>query len=72
MDYEPEGAAEKVGDALGIVKRRVKGDLERFKELIEGRGAETGAWPGSPTAAWRKRAGRDRARPGVPKRMATG
>jgi uncharacterized membrane protein len=46
MDYEPEGAAEKVGDALGLVKRRVKGDLERFKELIEGRGTETGAWRG--------------------------
>jgi uncharacterized membrane protein len=46
MDYEPEGAAEKIGDALGIVKRRVKGDLERFKELIEGRGTESGAWRG--------------------------
>jgi uncharacterized membrane protein len=46
MDVEPEGAAEKVGDALGLVKRRVKGDLEKFKELIEGRGAESGAWRG--------------------------
>jgi hypothetical protein len=24
----------------------VKGDLERFKEFIEGRGQETGAWRG--------------------------
>jgi len=24
----------------------VKGDLERFKEFIEGRGTETGAWRG--------------------------
>jgi uncharacterized membrane protein len=46
MDYEPEGVAEKVGDALGLVQRRVKGDLERFKELIESRGAETGGWRG--------------------------
>jgi len=46
MDYEPEGVAEKVGDALGLVTRRVKGDLERFKELIESRGAETGGWRG--------------------------
>jgi uncharacterized membrane protein len=46
MDYEPEGAVEKVGDALGLVERRVKGDLERFKELIESRGTETGAWRG--------------------------
>ena len=37
---------EKVGDALGVVKRRVKGDLERFKELIEARGTESGAWRG--------------------------
>jgi uncharacterized membrane protein len=46
MDYEPQGAAEKVGDALGLVKRRVKGDLERIKELNEDRGTETGAWRG--------------------------
>ena len=48
LDYEPEGVAEKAGDALGLVKRRVKGDLERFKELIEERGAggESGAWRG--------------------------
>ena len=48
MDYEPDGAAEKVGDALGLVTRRVKGDLGRFKELIESRGAggESGGWRG--------------------------
>ena len=46
LDVEPEGPAEKVGDALGAVKRRVKADLERFKEFIEGRGRETGAWRG--------------------------
>jgi hypothetical protein len=28
------------------VKHRVKGDLERFKSFIEGRGNETGAWRG--------------------------
>jgi uncharacterized membrane protein len=46
MDYEPEGAKEKVGDALGFAKRRVKSDLDRFKELIESRGAASGAWRG--------------------------
>ncbi len=46
LEAEPEGAAEKVGDALGVLKRRVKGDLERFKEMIESRGAETSAWRG--------------------------
>ncbi|HEV8585945.1 MAG TPA: cyclase, partial [Methylomirabilota bacterium] len=27
-------------------KARIKGDLERFKEFIERRGRETGAWRG--------------------------
>jgi len=47
MDYEPEGIVEKAGAALGFDDRQVKGDLERFKQLIEKRGAETGAWRGT-------------------------
>ena len=47
LDVEPEGLVEKAGDALGIVERRVKGDLERFKEFVEARGQATGAWRGS-------------------------
>jgi uncharacterized membrane protein len=46
MDFEPQGIAERAGDTLGVVKRRVKGDLERFKEFIEASGRETGAWRG--------------------------
>jgi uncharacterized membrane protein len=46
LDAEPEGVVEKAGDALGLLERRVKGDLERFKEMIEARGTETGAWRG--------------------------
>jgi uncharacterized membrane protein len=46
LDYEPEGVVENVGSALGFVDRRVEGDLKRFKEFIESRGAETGAWRG--------------------------
>ncbi|MBW3641337.1 MAG: SRPBCC family protein [Actinobacteria bacterium] len=46
MDFAPEGVVEKAGDALGVVDRRVKGDLGRFKEFIEQRGIETGAWRG--------------------------
>lgn len=46
LEYEPEGAVEKTGDVLNIVDRRAKGDLERFKDFIEQRGAETGAWRG--------------------------
>ncbi len=46
IDYQPMGVVEKVGDALGIVSGRVEGDLKRFKEFIENRGAATGAWRG--------------------------
>ena len=47
LDYEPEGAVEQIGDKLGFVTRRVEGDLERFKQFIESRGSETGAWRGT-------------------------
>jgi len=47
LDVDPEGMIENVGDALGFVERRVKGDLERFKEFVEGRGQATGAWRGT-------------------------
>jgi hypothetical protein len=46
LDVEPEGPIESAGDALGFVTRRAKGDLERFKEFIEGQGRETGSWRG--------------------------
>jgi len=47
LNYEPKGVTEKVGDMLGVVSRRVEGDLERFKDFIEARGHETGAWRGT-------------------------
>ena len=46
LDVDPDGPIETVGDALGLVKGQVKGDLERFKTFIEARGTETGAWRG--------------------------
>ncbi len=46
LDYEPEGVIESVGSALGFVSGRVEGDLQRFKEYIEARGVESGAWRG--------------------------
>jgi uncharacterized membrane protein len=46
MEYDPSGMMENVGDKMGVVSRRIEGDLERFKEFIERRGAETGAWRG--------------------------
>jgi uncharacterized membrane protein len=47
MEVDPDGPVDNIGDALGLLERRVKGDLKRFKEFIEGRGVETGAWRGS-------------------------
>ncbi|HKN52123.1 MAG TPA: SRPBCC family protein [Amycolatopsis sp.] len=46
MEFDPEGLAENVADKLGFLDRRVKGDLTRFKEFVEGRGRESGAWRG--------------------------
>jgi uncharacterized membrane protein len=46
LDIDTDGFAEKTGEALGIVGRRIKGDLVRFKEFVESRHAETGAWRG--------------------------
>lgn len=46
LDWEPEGLPEKVGAALGVDDRAIKGDLKNFKEFIEGAGGETGAWRG--------------------------
>jgi len=46
MEYDPEGMKESVGSMVGLDSRRVKGDLESFKEFIESRGSETGAWRG--------------------------
>jgi uncharacterized membrane protein len=46
MDWQPEGVIENVGTALGLDDHQVSKDLDRFKELIESRGRESGAWRG--------------------------
>lgn len=46
VNYDPQETSEKIGSALGVVSARVSGDLKRFKEFIENRGAATGAWRG--------------------------
>lgn len=46
MDMEPQGLTEKAADALGLLDRRVKGDLKRFKGFIEEHGHATGQWRG--------------------------
>ena len=51
MSYLPEGISEKVGSAVGLDHRRIRGDLQRFRELIESQRVETGAWRGEIRAA---------------------
>lgn len=46
MEYDPEGVKESVGALFGFDSRQVEEDLERFRDLVEGRGAPTGEWRG--------------------------
>ena len=41
---QSEGMVEALGAMVGQDDRKVKGDLERFKELIEAHGTPSGAW----------------------------
>ncbi len=45
--WEPATLVEKAGAVVGADDRQVKADLKRFKEFIESRGVETGAWRGT-------------------------
>jgi uncharacterized membrane protein len=47
MDYAPRNTAEGIGDMLGIVKQEVRSSLKGFKDFLEERGTETGAWRGA-------------------------
>lgn len=42
MSYTAEGAAKTVGAAVGLDERRVRGDLERFRDLVESPHEESG------------------------------
>ncbi|HVW44505.1 MAG TPA: SRPBCC family protein [Amycolatopsis sp.] len=46
MEIDPEGFAENAADKVGLLDRRVNGDMKRFKQFIEDRGRETGGWRG--------------------------
>jgi uncharacterized membrane protein len=54
MSYQAD-PLEAIGSTAGLDARRVRGDLERFKELIESRGTESGAWRGDVTAGQTKK-----------------
>jgi len=46
LEYQPDDIVESVGDKLGFITNRVTADLHRFKQFLEERGGETGAWRG--------------------------
>lgn len=46
MEYDPKGFVENAADMLGVIERRIEGDMKRFRDFIEARGQETGAWRG--------------------------
>ena len=46
MEYDPKGIVENAADMLGVIERRLEGDMKRFRDFIEKRGQETGAWRG--------------------------
>lgn len=55
LAYEPDKLSEKIGDALGLLTRRIEGDLERFKTFVEQHGERIEGWrgeiPAEPDAA---------------------
>ena len=46
LSYQPEGVVENIGSAMGAVQAQVEKSVRDFKQFIESRGAETGAWRG--------------------------
>lgn len=46
LEFDPDGPVERIGDVLGLVEHRAAGDLDRFRDFVEVRGQESGAWRG--------------------------
>jgi ribosome-associated toxin RatA of RatAB toxin-antitoxin module len=57
MEYEPRGAMENIGDALGLMDRRAESTVEDFKKFIESRGSEEGGWRGEVHGGRKERSG---------------
>ena len=54
LDIDPRASSRTSRDKVGIVDRLIKSDMAKFREFIEQRGTETGAWRGDvdqPSAA---------------------
>ena len=46
LDWEPKGLLESLGSVVGAGGHYVQKELKNFKEFIEKKGSETGAWRG--------------------------
>ena len=46
IDWAASDLVEKLGSLVNVDDRQVSKDLDRFKQFIESRGTETGAWRG--------------------------
>ncbi len=46
MSYQLETVRERLGTAAGLDRRRIRADLQRFKQLIESQGSASGSWRG--------------------------
>ncbi|SEG42442.1 Polyketide cyclase / dehydrase and lipid transport [Actinacidiphila yanglinensis] len=49
LEFSPAGLVDWAGASSGVLRRRVHGNLECFKQFIEGHGRETGEWRGEIT-----------------------
>ena len=75
MTYALDGVAEQAGAAAGIDNRRIRGDLERFRDLVEARRSrppklrdEVGAEPEQQTVGADRRARGDEEHDAVTRR----
>ena len=46
MEWQPSGLAETAAATVGVDNHQVSSDLKHFKEFVESRQVETGAWRG--------------------------
>jgi uncharacterized membrane protein len=46
VEFQPQSMLESLAGTFGVVGRRIEADLERFKDFIQNRAAETGSWRG--------------------------
>ena len=68
LGYEPKGALESTGDALGLFTAHVENTMKDFKSYIEERQVADGAWRGEVHAGQRQPGATDRRPTDTPRR----